>query len=505
MIPLDLEMVNSNGRMVARVSARYADDKPPYIDRVSLDSSRSRRAFARKVAERCEIPEDEIDEELLRVAEEQANQPTVQELHSPPKPELTPQERAQAEAFLSSPTLMDDIGNDIEELGVAGERDLSLLVYLVATSRILEEPLGGILQGASSAGKSFILTTVGQLVPEESKICAVSLSQRAWYYFDEDRLSHKVVFLGEREQRDTDDTVDQRRALRELFTEGRLTRVVAKSDPGTNLFKSVPVTVVGPISYMESTTQERLLDEDASRVLLLRPDESEDQTKAIVNRIARDAEGGSISAQRRGEIIRRHHAAQRLLQEFTDATVVVPYASAISVPTEKIVARRACGHVMQVIKAIALLRVFQKSESRRDTIVADLGDYKLAKRLVEPVIARQLRDLDDAAEKLLGKLRGRGNRGPFSANEVAALLGVSHRQARRRVAKLVNSDVVSETSTSRPNRKEYELREVAARPGESSLLPDAEAQLRCIATKSQFVKMKMREREDDLRDGSQPL
>jgi len=455
-------MTSSNGKMVARISAKYSDDKPAYLGRVTLDSSPSRRAFAKKLAKRCQVSEDDVEEELLRIAEEQATQPMFQEPPSPPKPELTPEQRQEAIAFLSSPTLIDDIASDIARIGVEGERDLALLTYVILTSRILSDPLGGIIQGSSSAGKSYVARTVAELIPEESRVCASSFSEHAWFYFAEQGLRHKAVVLGERKQGSAPEIIDEGRALRELLSEKALTRIVAIRDRDSGRFTSVPVTVEGPIAYLESTTKEKLIEEDASRVLPLRPDESKGQTQAIMSRIARDAESKTVPPEERAAIVRKHHAAQRLLEELTEVSVRVPYASAIFLPADKVVARRAYGHLISVIKAVAVLRVFQKSVSDRDPIVADLEDYEIAYELMGSVIRRQLCSLSDADEALFQSIEKRFGCKRFITKDIEGLLGVSDRHARRRLDALVENDLIEETSGSRRNRKVYHIRKGAA-------------------------------------------
>ena len=88
-------------------------------------------------------------------------------------PVEVPQELlAQTEEFLRSPDLIEQTIEHIHTLGVAGEDELALAVYLIGTSRLLPRPLAGLVTGASSAGKSFVISTVAKLFPRGATIQA---------------------------------------------------------------------------------------------------------------------------------------------------------------------------------------------------------------------------------------------------------------------------------------------------------------------------------------------
>jgi len=299
---------------------------------------------------------------------------------------------------------------------------------------------------------------VTELIPPESKVTASNLSANALYYFSQpDALVHKVVVVGERKQSESPEAIDENRALRELLSEKEITRLIPSTDEVTGKMTTTPYSVSGPIAYLESTTKEEIFDEDASRMLPLRTDESKAQTRAVMDRIARDAMGRTVSANEREAIIVKHHAAQRVLEEFTDMHVLVPFAGGIEIPASKIIARRAFKQFIGVIQVVALLRGYQKGDCL-DPIVADMEDYGIAIELMGPVLRRQLGTLTDAAEELFEKLHVEYAGGEaFVARDVADLLGVGTRQALRRMRELVESDLAHETDQSKRNRKQWAI------------------------------------------------
>src|SRR4030095_14739032 len=54
-----------------------------------------------------------------------------------------------------APDLMDRVVQQVQSMGVVNERELIVLVYVTATSRVLDHPLNVLAKGASSGGKSF--------------------------------------------------------------------------------------------------------------------------------------------------------------------------------------------------------------------------------------------------------------------------------------------------------------------------------------------------------------
>ena len=65
--------------------------------------------------------------------------------------------------------MLEQVRDDAAVMGIAGEQKLLWTVYLVATSRLLQEPLAATVQAPSSSGKSFVTYRVADLIPPESE------------------------------------------------------------------------------------------------------------------------------------------------------------------------------------------------------------------------------------------------------------------------------------------------------------------------------------------------
>ena len=106
------------------------------------------------------INRQEVEQYLLQLAAQEEREDNPQPA-GPSREELledmTPLARQQARSMLEVPQLVKRITDDIEAVGVAGEKELAATIYLIGTSRLLSSPLAVILQGPSSSGKSFTI------------------------------------------------------------------------------------------------------------------------------------------------------------------------------------------------------------------------------------------------------------------------------------------------------------------------------------------------------------
>lgn len=289
----------------------------------------------------------------------------------------------EAMEILRSADLAEQIETDLSQAGIAGENELKLAVYLVASSRLLPKPLHAIVRGDSSSGKSHVVNVVASLVPPEGVKQATHLSPRALYRMPD--LRHRFLVLGERSRSDGPEIEDSTKALREFRSDGRVTATTIVDG------KLAEFYVEGPAATIETTTKEELFGEDANRCLLLTANESAEQTERVT---AAQAEAADGTARRGAEAIRRRHwAMQRILAE-SPCAVLVPFAKALqrSLPKERVETRRAFPMLLAVIQASALIHRLQRATAESGEIVADLADYSLARRIVGSVISSAIGD-----------------------------------------------------------------------------------------------------------------
>jgi hypothetical protein len=294
---------------------------------------------------------------------------------------------------------------DCADLGIVGEVDLALAVYVVGTSRVQTDPLSAIVHGPSGSGKSVIVAKVAQLFPEDHKLDATRMTAQALYHL-QTPIAHRFVVAGERSRIQDDAVADATAALRQLQSEKKITKQIAERDG--NGFVTREVRVVGPIAYIETTTVDpsRIFPEDLNRALLLTTDEGERQTREILRRHAsRYSAGGQPPNTER--IIDRHRQFQMAV---VACDITIPFAGRLmeAIPARKVEARRIGQQVLSVIEAVALLHHQRRERDDRGRLIATRADYEIAKRmLAKPLTASTSLGVGEAATALYDTLVAR--------------------------------------------------------------------------------------------------
>ena len=380
-------------------------------DTVDLAKTAKRSEFAARLAERTGVPVEDVEAELLRITKERStsNDPPP----DAPADDLAEQTRAaleqtdqdvrkEAERLLEDPELIARVGADIEAVGVAGEDDLRLTLYLVGTSRLLPRPLAAIVQGQSSSGKSYTVEKVAGLFPPEAVVLATQMTPQALFHARPGSLSHRWVVAGERSRIENDDRAEATRALREMLSAGRLTKMMPMKVGGE--IETVTIEQEGPIAFVESTTSARVFEEDANRCIMLSTDERRSQTKTIMRRLALAASGKVRSEG--PAVAARHHALQRLLER---RSIVIPFAERLAelleVFADRVECRRAYPMVLALVQASALLHQRQRKTDQDGRLIAEAADYAIAARLLSGPLARTIGEsLSDPARRFLDRL-----------------------------------------------------------------------------------------------------
>jgi len=105
-----------------------------------------------------------------------------------------------ARKLLRSRHLFNKFLRTLRKLGLVGEEQNALVLYVVAMSCILDRPLNVFVKGHSSAGKNWLVTRVLKLLPKSAVMEITSASEEAWSYLGSG-FRHCVVYLQERMKR----------------------------------------------------------------------------------------------------------------------------------------------------------------------------------------------------------------------------------------------------------------------------------------------------------------
>jgi hypothetical protein len=282
-------------------------------------------------------------------------------------PKLIRRSKKGVPALAQGPDLVGRIQRDIAALGLVGQEEEGLLGYVGGTSRLIARPLSLIYLGKSSSGKSSVQRIPLELFPTSVKVDVTEVTEASLYRMGEHSLSHKALVCGER-KRIAGDAAAQAQVmavLRQLISEGRVTKQLCIKDPETNEWAPRTFDLKGPVAYSETTTSDAasVFTEDLNRMVRIHTNESESQTRNVMKGMACHYAKTGPRVDREG-ILQRHWEFQESLVR---AEVRVPYAELLAekIPAGRVEARRVFQQVLATVEAIALLHQFQRGRTSK--------------------------------------------------------------------------------------------------------------------------------------------
>jgi hypothetical protein len=401
-------LANNKSPEVLRVNIMVSTEAGLHVDSFDLYSHRHRAGFAKEAATELGVQQEVIKGDLGKVIflleDVQDKALRQQEPHKNEPPKLTPQEQEEALELLRHPNLLDRVAADLGEIGLVGEAMNKVVAYLAATSRLLDEPLGVLIQSPTAAGKTSLMDAVLSFIPTESKVSYSAMTGQALYYVSDDALKNKVLAIAEEEGANRASY-----ALKLLQSEGRLTIASTDKEPGSGRLQTRTYEVEGPVALLLTTSGIDVDEELGNRCITLSVTDDREQTRAIhaLQRASQTLDG-VLARRRRERLTKLHQNAQRLLRPIA---VVNPFAHNLSFPDHAPRTRRDHAKYLTLIRTIALLhqhqrqvRTYEQDGQRIEYIEVVAKDIEVANRLAHEALGRSLDELPPQTRQLLGRL-----------------------------------------------------------------------------------------------------
>jgi DNA primase catalytic core len=392
-----------------RVTVKVTRGELFHVDTLDLYASRSRTEFAKRVSKVFSVEAGAVERALLALVVE-AERKADRDLDEPAgqAAAMTDAERAEAVALLRRPDLLDQIARDIDALGYVGEETNKRLLYLVAVSRKLDDPLSAVILSQSGAGKSGLTEVIERLCPPEDVVLLTRLTPQSLYYVEPGFLDRKLVIVEERYG-----SIEADYSIRVLQSRKKLIAAAPVKDPATGNMKTKVFTVEARAAFIEATTASSVNHENTTRCFELAMDETAEQTRRIHERMSLlRTERGLQQRAEADAISRRHWNAQRLLETLP---VVIPFADKLTFPSSWLRTRRDYARFLNLIEVSAFLHQHQR-ERRGGAIVATAADYAVAYPLAAEVLAETLSDLRKPLREALERVRGLSLKGDGSVS-----------------------------------------------------------------------------------------
>lgn len=336
---------------------------------------------------------------------------------------LSPTERHQAMEMLMAPDLLLRIDRLIETSGVTGEEKIRLLLYIAATTcKNANMPLQTVVQGSSGSGKSHVVNSISACLPPELVLNMTRATAKSFYNFTGGELQNVCLVIQDM------DGIDKQAllALRELQSYGAVQSATTYKDKYGNL-QSVIRTVEGNFSSLGATTRGELYYDNESRSILVGVDESEAQTRRIIDYQNRLIAGLVDTDQQTAA----RHLLQNMLRLLEPAVVVNPYATAVLLPPEARMLRRLNAHFQLFVRQVAWFHQFQRPRDDRGRIHVTPADLRFAADILFPAVWLKVDELHHSLRHFFEQLKSyilsqpQGMHHAFTAREVRHALRIS--------------------------------------------------------------------------------
>jgi len=389
-----------------RTSLKMTTNEGSHLDTFDLVSSVSRERFKKTAKKLLNIEEKTIHQDLNEIIDKLED---VQSKYLATKNKdrgqprgMSIEERQEAFKMLKDPGFLKRVMEDFHKCGYMGE-DMNLLMgYVAATSRKLPSPLSLLVISRSSAGKTSLQDAVLSFVPEEDVIKYTRLTDQSLFYHEEDSLYKKVLAIEEEAG-----ASGAGYAIRNVVTSKFLKTGSTIKDPQTGILKNQNTNVKIQTSVFLTTTRNGLDHETMNRFVIATIDESEYQTRRILEYQRRlYGEDGYRLRKEKEALTRLHNNAQRLIEPMD---VVNPYQDQLTFTTRTLRARREQVKYLTLINTVTLLRQYQRTiKERRDGaryIEVEPCDIDIANKLAKVYITKSLDCLSPQSRALYEHVR----------------------------------------------------------------------------------------------------
>jgi DNA primase len=415
--------------------------------------------FINKAAEKLESGTSTLNKAISGLTDQlenyRLNKLEAMKISEPKDRQLTETRRKRAIKYLSAPELLKRTNRDIGKTGITGEENNRLLMYLVFTSRLREQPLHIISLGGSGTGKTYLQEKISELIPENDKKEITILSENAFYYFEKTELKHKLVLI-----EDMDGAEQVLYPLRELQSKKKISKTVPVKDSKGNL-KTITLNVEGPICLSGTTTRERLYEDNANRSILIYLDNSKDHKELIMN-YQRKLSAGKIDTRKENEIKELFKDIQSVLKP---VKVRNPYAEQLKIPEYIFKPLRTNSHYLAFIETVTFYHQYQR-QLRTDPatgeryILTELEDIEHANRLIKDVLLAKSDELSKAVRDFFEQLKQdlkRNKQESFYGREIQERLRMYPMKVNRYLRELESRNFIRRIGGNRKKGYEYEI------------------------------------------------
>ncbi len=309
---------------------------------------------------------------------------------------VAPETQINCKEFLMQPNLMDAFDKLIEQAGLVGEERTRKLIFVIASTYKMSDPLHALVQGSSGSGKSHIINVIGQCLPPEDVMSMTRVTSKSFYNYSKDELVDKLLLIQDFDGLDE----EAQYAFRELQSAGNISSSTTYKDRSGNIISTIKV-VRSHFASLLATTKAEIYYDNMSRSVVIGVDESDKQTMRIIEHQNKRLAGliDKREEQKTKEFL------QNCIRCIKPIEVINHYADKIFLPLEAKMLRRLNSHYQAFVKQITLLHQYQRKKDEQGRLIAEPEDLRIACDILFDAIMLKVDDLDSSLRQFFDRMK----------------------------------------------------------------------------------------------------
>jgi hypothetical protein len=306
--------------------------------------------------------------------------------------EMSEEEASEAKKYLSNKHLINNLQADLQKIGILGENENALILFLAMASHASDNPFSVLCLAKSGIGKSYLLQKLSACMPKNSFSFHTQISENALFYFDSRQIDGKALFI-----EDLEWTNAMLNPLATLQTQGKLIKTRATKDKD-GMLHSTTFEVAAKLCLIACAYSEKNYESLSLPFLCLHLNHSHLQDINVME-YQKKCKAGLINTMEISQITRR---LQCVIASLKGVNIINSYATLINLPDDLPHPRKTLLLLLNFIETITFFNQYQR-ETATDTSTGEIfiktapADIELAFNLLRNSLFRRADELSTNA------------------------------------------------------------------------------------------------------------
>jgi len=314
--------------------------------------------------------------------------------------EMSKEEQVEAKKYLLDENLIPNLQKDLQHIGILGEDENALILFLAMASHKSENPFSVLCLAKSGIGKSYLLNKLSDCLPKNTFSFHTQISENALYYFDSNQIDKKVLFI-----EDLQWTNEMLMPLATLQTQGKLIKTRATKNKD-GMIHSTTFEVSGKLCLIACAYSEKNYEQLSLPFLCLHLNHSQTQDFNVME-YQKKCKAGLINQSEIAAIQRR---LQCVIATLKNISIINPFAPLIHLPDDVPHPRKTLLLLLNFIEIITFFNQYKRENTADEStgevmIKTHPNDIELAFSLLKNSLFRRADELSTTARGFLNWLK----------------------------------------------------------------------------------------------------